>query len=271
VGLPIRRQPQRQATIVGAGCSRPRAQARSIRSTPDRAAPTGASAPTAGAHDAQRDPPASRRAGALRRLFRRRNPARLRHRRRDRKAAVEDQGRGSSRRRHDRVSGRARQPRLRAALLGGGRRATSPAYECCTFLGGVAALDATTGKVIWTSRVIPDKPQPFKKNTAGTQMYGPAGGAVWSAPTLDLKRNLVLVSTGDSYTDVNHPGRTPLSRSTWRPARSAGRGSSRKPTTHYRLQSRRAATRRQLSGSARPRLRYRRLADPPRSARRQSR
>ena len=81
-----------------------------------------------------------------------------------------------------------------------GRDAT---YKCCTFRGSVVALDAYTGKVIWKSYVIEGEPQPFKKNSAGTQMYGPAGGAIWSAPTLDVKRGLLYVGTGNSYTDVD--------------------------------------------------------------------
>ncbi len=75
-------------------------------------------------------------------------------------------------------------------------------YECCKFRGSVVALDAYTGKIIWKSYTVQDEPKPFKKNSAGTQMYGPAGGAIWSAPTLDLKRKLLYVGTGNSYTDV---------------------------------------------------------------------
>ncbi len=78
---------------------------------------------------------------------------------------------------------------------------TNPKYECCKFQGAVAALDAYTGKVIWKTRVISDPPKPFQKNSAGTQMYGPAGAAVWSAPTLDLKRRVVYAATGNSYTE----------------------------------------------------------------------
>jgi len=37
-------------------------------------------------------------------------------------------------------------------------------------------------------------------------MYGPAGAAIWSAPTLDLKRKLIYVGTGNSYTDVSNSG-----------------------------------------------------------------
>src|SRR5499433_1333149 len=75
-------------------------------------------------------------------------------------------------------------------------------YECCTFRGSLVALDAYTGKILWKSFTVREEPKPFKKNSAGTQMFGPAGGAIWSAPTLDLKRKLIYVATGNSYTDV---------------------------------------------------------------------
>ncbi|MCW5968590.1 MAG: PQQ-binding-like beta-propeller repeat protein [Blastocatellales bacterium] len=76
-------------------------------------------------------------------------------------------------------------------------------YECCTFRGSLVALDAVTGKIIWKSFTVQNPPQPFKKNSAGTQMYGPAGGAIWSAPTIDVKRRAIYVGTGNSYTDVD--------------------------------------------------------------------
>jgi polyvinyl alcohol dehydrogenase (cytochrome) len=75
-------------------------------------------------------------------------------------------------------------------------------YECCTFRGSIVALDAYTGKIIWKSFTVQNEPKPFKKNSGGTQMHGPAGGAIWSAPTLDLKRRLIYAGTGNSYTDV---------------------------------------------------------------------
>jgi polyvinyl alcohol dehydrogenase (cytochrome) len=75
-------------------------------------------------------------------------------------------------------------------------------YECCTFRGSIVALDAYTGEVLWKSFTVQQPPAPFKKNSAGTQMYGPAGGAIWSAPTLDLKRGVLYAGTGNSYTDV---------------------------------------------------------------------
>lgn len=75
-------------------------------------------------------------------------------------------------------------------------------YECCTFRGSVVALDTATGKVMWKSYTVQDAPKPFKKNSSGTQMYGPAGGAIWAAPTVDAKRGVIYVGTGNSYTDV---------------------------------------------------------------------
>jgi polyvinyl alcohol dehydrogenase (cytochrome) len=75
-------------------------------------------------------------------------------------------------------------------------------YECCTFIGTVVAVDAVTGKVLWSQPIVDEKPHPTRKNAAGTQMYGPAGGAIWSAPTIDAKRGQLYVATGDSYTEV---------------------------------------------------------------------
>jgi polyvinyl alcohol dehydrogenase (cytochrome) len=75
-------------------------------------------------------------------------------------------------------------------------------YECCTFRGSLIALDAYTGKIHWKSFTVQNEPKPFKKSSAGTQMFGPAGGAIWSAPTIDLKRRVIYVGTGNSYTDI---------------------------------------------------------------------
>jgi polyvinyl alcohol dehydrogenase (cytochrome) len=83
---------------------------------------------------------------------------------------------------------------------------TLAAYSCCTFRGSVVALDAATGKTVWKTYTIDSGPVPARKNNAGTQMYGPAGAAVWSAPTLDAKRNRLYVATGNSYTDAKEDG-----------------------------------------------------------------
>jgi polyvinyl alcohol dehydrogenase (cytochrome) len=74
-----------------------------------------------------------------------------------------------------------------------------PEYECCTFRGGVVALDAQTGTRKWTFNTVPE-PRPIRINDAGTQMYGPSGAPVWSVPTVDEKRGLLYIGTGENYT-----------------------------------------------------------------------
>jgi polyvinyl alcohol dehydrogenase (cytochrome) len=81
--------------------------------------------------------------------------------------------------------------------------AMSETYECCKFRGSIVALDAATGKQIWKSYSVMNPAKPTKKSKAGTQFYGPAGAAIWSAPTIDAKRKLIYAATGNSYTDVN--------------------------------------------------------------------
>ena len=82
--------------------------------------------------------------------------------------------------------------------------ADDPSHECCKFRGAVVAMDAATGKIGWKTYVTTPA-KPFRKNAKGGQMYGPAGGAIWSAPTVDAKRGLLYVATGDSYTDIEFP------------------------------------------------------------------
>jgi polyvinyl alcohol dehydrogenase (cytochrome) len=77
----------------------------------------------------------------------------------------------------------------------------SPAYPCCTFRGSVVALDATTGALAWRTYVIPEVPQPTHKNSHGTQLFAPAGGAVWNSPTIDLAAHALYVGTGDAFTE----------------------------------------------------------------------
>ncbi len=80
--------------------------------------------------------------------------------------------------------------------------ATGAKYQCCTFRGSVAALDAATGEKIWQNYTVSDPAKPYKTSKNGTQLLGPAGAATWSTPTIDKKRKLVYTSTGNSYTDV---------------------------------------------------------------------
>src|SRR4051794_13845873 len=75
------------------------------------------------------------------------------------------------------------------------------AYQCCTFRGSVVALELATGKQVWKGYTIPEAPRPTKRNAMGTQLHGPSGAAVWSAPTIDVQRGAIYVATGDNYSD----------------------------------------------------------------------
>jgi polyvinyl alcohol dehydrogenase (cytochrome) len=84
--------------------------------------------------------------------------------------------------------------------------AMQPNYSCCTFRGSLAALDLKTGQKQWQTFMITEPLQPTRKNANGIQMQGPAGAPVWASPTVDAKRGLVYVVTGDSYTDATTNG-----------------------------------------------------------------
>src|SRR5258708_3549373 len=78
----------------------------------------------------------------------------------------------------------------------------SPTYECCKFRGSVVALDAETGKQIWKTYTIDEVPHPTdKKNKLGKTLWGPSGVGVWASPTIDAKKNVLYVGTGDSYSE----------------------------------------------------------------------
>ena len=72
-------------------------------------------------------------------------------------------------------------------------------YPCCTFRGSVAALDAATGKQIWKTYTIAEKPHFIKKREDGVDMFGPGGAGVWGAPAIDPKRSALYIGTGDCH------------------------------------------------------------------------
>ena len=81
------------------------------------------------------------------------------------------------------------------------RTGANPNYSCCTFRGSIVALDASTGKLLWKSYTIAEKPNPGAANALGVQQIGPSGAAVWSAPTYDAAKGIIYATTGDNYSD----------------------------------------------------------------------
>jgi len=74
-----------------------------------------------------------------------------------------------------------------------------PRYPCCSFRGSVVALEARTGKRLWKTYTVAEDAKPTTRNSVGTQLYGPAGGAIWNTPTIDTKRNVLYVGTGNNF------------------------------------------------------------------------
>jgi polyvinyl alcohol dehydrogenase (cytochrome) len=72
-------------------------------------------------------------------------------------------------------------------------------YECCKFRGAVAALDSATGNVRWKAYSISEVPKPVRTTTLGTRIFAPSGAPVWNSPTIDTRRDLLYVGSGENY------------------------------------------------------------------------
>lgn len=79
--------------------------------------------------------------------------------------------------------------------------APDPHYPCCTFRGSIVAYQASSGRLLWKTYLVSTQPRKTRTNSAGTQLWGPSGSAVWSAPTLDPRRGVLYVATGNNYSE----------------------------------------------------------------------
>jgi len=77
--------------------------------------------------------------------------------------------------------------------------AAVPLFSCCQFRGSLNSLNALTGKLNWKSYSIPEEPKPVNRNYLGVNQYGPSGAGMWSAPTIDVKRQRIYIGTGENY------------------------------------------------------------------------
>ncbi len=84
--------------------------------------------------------------------------------------------------------------------------AQSDSYPCCKFRGAIVAVDGATGRIVWTTYTVARPATPTRLNASGTQMWGPSGSAIWSAPTIDAKRGVLYAATGDSYVREDNEG-----------------------------------------------------------------
>jgi len=72
-------------------------------------------------------------------------------------------------------------------------------YACCTFRGAVAAFKASSGEQIWKQHTISEEPTQQGKSASGRATIAPSGAPVWCSPTIDVKRRLLYVGTGENY------------------------------------------------------------------------
>lgn len=79
------------------------------------------------------------------------------------------------------------------------KQALKPYYNCCTFRGSLVSIEAATGKEQWRFHPLAETAKPTHSNLFFVQQYGPSGVAIWSAPTIDEKRQRLYFGTGQHY------------------------------------------------------------------------
>ncbi len=89
---------------------------------------------------------------------------------------------------------------ISASGVGAGGQAK---FECCVGHGAVVALAAKDGAKLWEYHTMPTAQYTGKVSSTGVKQRGPSGAPIWSFPTIDEKRNRVIVTTGEN---TSHPG-----------------------------------------------------------------
>jgi len=78
-------------------------------------------------------------------------------------------------------------------------RSSNPDYPCCTFRGSITALRAKDGTEVWKTYTIREKAKEIEKAPGSVGNWGPSGAGVWGSPTVDNKRGLLYIATGDNF------------------------------------------------------------------------
>jgi polyvinyl alcohol dehydrogenase (cytochrome) len=78
-----------------------------------------------------------------------------------------------------------------------------PKHECCKTHGTVVAMDAATGKTVWTTHTMEDA-KPLRDRGDGKMYWGPSGAPIWNSPAIDEKRGLLFVGTGEATSEPAH-------------------------------------------------------------------
>ncbi len=78
-----------------------------------------------------------------------------------------------------------------------------PKHECCKTHGAVVALDAASGKKMWTAHTMEDA-KPLRDRGDGKMYFGPSGAPIWNSPSIDEKRGQLYVGTGEATSEPAH-------------------------------------------------------------------
>ena len=73
-------------------------------------------------------------------------------------------------------------------------------HECCKTHGAVFALDALTGRIIWATHTMADA-KPIRDRGDGQMIWGPSGAPIWNSPSIDEKRGVLYVGTGEATSE----------------------------------------------------------------------
>ena len=80
-------------------------------------------------------------------------------------------------------------------------------HACCTSRGGVVALDAATGAMLWQQHHIAAEPRALPpERPDGPARFGPAGAATYVPLAIDTRRGLVYASTAEEYGRLDPAG-----------------------------------------------------------------
>jgi polyvinyl alcohol dehydrogenase (cytochrome) len=84
-------------------------------------------------------------------------------------------------------------------------RSIDPNYQCCTFRGSITrSLRASDGGVDWKTFLVPPPAVTWEDVGQAQPHSGRLGAGVWAAPTIDARRGLLYITTGDNYSHPRH-------------------------------------------------------------------
>ena len=86
-----------------------------------------------------------------------------------------------------------------ASGVGAGQRAE---FECCVGHGAVTALSLKDGRRLWQYDTMAEAAYNGFVSSTGVKQRGPSGAPIWALPTVDAKRNRIIVATGEN---TSHP------------------------------------------------------------------